>query len=197
MQLPVQVTFRDMPVSDAVEAACWDEAAKLDRYFERITSCRIVVAASHRRHLKGNLFEVRIVLNVPGRELVVNREPPEHHADEDINVAVREAFDTARRQLEDYARRQRGQVKQHEVPPQGQVVKLQPDDGYGFIETADGREIYFHRNSVVHEGFDRLTIGDRVRFVEEAGAEGPQARSVTPTGRSHHVPPGAQPEARR
>jgi ribosome-associated translation inhibitor RaiA len=117
MQVPVQVTFRDMPVSDAVEASCWDEAAKLDRYFDRITSCRVVVAASHRRHLKGNRFDVRIVLNVPGQELVVSRRPPEHHADEDIGVAVREAFDTARRQLEEYARKQRGQVKLHEVPP--------------------------------------------------------------------------------
>jgi ribosomal subunit interface protein len=111
MQVPVQVTFRDMPVSDAVEAACWDEAAKLERYFERITSCRIVVAASHRRHQKGNLFEIRIVLSVPGRELVVNREPPAHHEDEDVYVAIREAFDTTRRQLEDYVDRQRKQAQ--------------------------------------------------------------------------------------
>ncbi|MHC4142194.1 MAG: HPF/RaiA family ribosome-associated protein [Planctomycetota bacterium] len=76
MQVPVQVTFRDMPVSDAVEAACWDEAAKLERDYENITSCRIAVAESDRRGQKGHLFEIRIVLNVPGRELVVNREPP-------------------------------------------------------------------------------------------------------------------------
>ena len=124
MQVPVQVTFRDMPVSDAVEAACWDEAAKLERYYERITSCRIVVAASHRRRQKGNLFEIRIVLNVPGRELVVNREPSAHHADEDIYAAVREAFDTARRQLEEYVDRLRRHVPVaevgDEVPPGAQ-----------------------------------------------------------------------------
>jgi ribosomal subunit interface protein len=122
MQIPVQVTFRDMPVSDAVEAACWDEAAKLERYFERITSCRIVVAESHRRHQKGNLFEVRIVLNVPGRELVVNREPPAHHTDEDVYAAIREAFDTARRQLEEYVDRLRRHVRvgggREEIPPE-------------------------------------------------------------------------------
>ncbi len=117
MHVPVQVTFRDMPVSDAIEAACWEEAEKLERYYDRITSCRIVVAESHRRRQKGNLFLIRIDLAVPGRVLVVNREPPKHHRDEDVYVAIREAFERARRQLEDYARRQRGQVKSREVIP--------------------------------------------------------------------------------
>ncbi|MHC4430178.1 MAG: HPF/RaiA family ribosome-associated protein [Planctomycetota bacterium] len=105
MQVPVQVTFRDMPVSDAVEATCWDEAAKLERCFDRIKSCRIVVAASNGRRPEGSLVEIRIVLAVPGRELVVDRRPPPHQADEDVSVAVREAFDTARRLLEDYLKR--------------------------------------------------------------------------------------------
>lgn len=117
MQVPVQVTFRDMPVSDAIEAACWEEAKKLERYYDRITSCRIVVAEPHRRRQKGNLFEIRIDLAVPGRVLVVNREPPKHHRDENIYVAIREAFERARRQLEDYARRRRGEVKTREVIP--------------------------------------------------------------------------------
>ena len=110
MQVPVQVTFRDMPVSDAVEAACWDEAAKLERYFENITSCRIAVADSDRPGRKGHLFEIRIVLNVPDRELVVNREPPDRDGDEDIMVAVHEAFDAARRQLENHLERQQGEA---------------------------------------------------------------------------------------
>ncbi|MHC4106515.1 MAG: HPF/RaiA family ribosome-associated protein [Planctomycetota bacterium] len=196
MQVPVEVTFRDMPVSDAVEAACWDEAAKLERYYDRITSCRIVVAESHRRQQKGNLFEIRIDLEVPGRALVVNRGPSAHHRDEDIYVAIREAFDSARRQLEDYVRRQRAQVKLHEVPPHGTVTKIKPEEDYGFIATPEGREIYFHRNSVCGDGFDRLEIGSQVRFVESGGVEGPQATSVTPVGRHHHLPPGARPEAR-
>ncbi len=180
MQVPVQVTFRDMPVSDAVEAACWEEAAKLERYCDRITSCRIVIAESHHRHRKGNLFEVRIDMAVPGRLLTVHREPPEHHADEDIGVAVREAFDRARRQLEDYVRQRRQQVKAHEGPPCGRIAKLLSEDGYGFIEAPDGREIYFHRNSVRNGGFDRLAVGAEVRYVEEQGVEGPQATAVMP-----------------
>jgi ribosome-associated translation inhibitor RaiA len=106
MQVPVQVTFRDMPVSDAVEAACWDEATKLERDFDNITSCRIAVAESDRGDGKGHGFEIRIVLAVPDRELVVNREPPGRDGDEDVLVAVREAFDAARRQLEENQQRQ-------------------------------------------------------------------------------------------
>jgi ribosomal subunit interface protein len=188
MEIPVQVTFRDMPVSDAVEAVCWEEAAKLDRYYDRITACRIVVAESHRRQ-KGNLFEIRVDVTLPGGELVVNREPPLHHTDEDVYVAIREAFDKARRRLEDYARRQRGRVKAHDPPPHGRVSKLMPHAGYGFIETPDGREIYFHRNSVLQEAFDRLQIGSQVRFEEAEGAKGPQASSVSLLGKHSHLVP--------
>lgn len=114
MQTPIQVTFRDMPVSDAVEARCWQEAEKLERYFDGIVGCHVTIAESHHRHQQGNLFEVRIQLAVPAKELVVTREPPGHHVDEDIDVAIREAFDRMRRQLQDYARKLRGEVKKHE-----------------------------------------------------------------------------------
>jgi ribosomal subunit interface protein len=189
MQVPVQVTFRDMPLSDAVEAACHREAEKLDRYFDRITSCRVVVAESHHRHQKGNLYEIRVGLTVPGREIVVNREPALHHRDEDIFVALREAFDRVQRQLEDYARRRRGDVKVHEGPPRGRIVRLVPGENCGFLETLEGREIYFHRNSVVNGAFDRLAVGDEVRFEEEAGEQGPQASSVSRVGRHEHAFP--------
>ena len=122
MQTPVQVTFRDMPVSDAVEAKCWKEAAKLERYFDRIVGCYVTIAESHRRHRQGNLFEVRIALSVPGQQLIVNREPAEHTRDEDIEVAIREGFDRMQRQLQDYTRKMRGQVKQHENGSERHVV---------------------------------------------------------------------------
>jgi cold shock CspA family protein len=98
-------------------------------------------------------------------------------------VAVRDAFDVARRQLEDFVRHQRGDVKSHETPPHARVSKLFPEGGYGFLETPDGREIYFHRNSVLHEGFNRLKINSEVRFSEEMGEKGPQASSVTLIGK--------------
>jgi cold shock CspA family protein len=137
-----------------------------------------VVERPHRQHHKGTLFHVRIDLRVPGRELVVNRDPTEHHAHEDVYVAIRDAFDAARRQLEDHAREMRGGVKSHEPTPQGRVARLHAQQGFGFIETPAGRELYFHANSVIDGTFDALRVGDEVRFSEEAGERGPQASTV-------------------
>ena len=178
MELPLQVTLRDVSPSEAVEGYIRERAAKLDIFCNSIMSCRVVVEAPVRHHRKGGPFKVRIDLTVPGDELVVNRQ-----ADEDLYVAIREAFDAARRRLEDYVRRQRGAVKTHEAPPQARVSKLFPGEGYGFLETPDGHEIYFHRNSVLDGGFDRLEIGTEVRFAEEEGDQGPQASTVAIIGK--------------
>jgi ribosomal subunit interface protein len=167
-----------MEPSDAVEAKIRERTAKLDRFFDRIMGCRVVVESPHRRHHQGKLFHVRVDLTVPGGELAVTREPAEHHAHEDVFVAIRDAFDAAQRQLEDYARRQRGDLKTHEGLPSGRVSKLFPDEEYGFIETRDGAEVYFHKHSVLDKAFDRLTVGSDVEFVEEQGEKGPQASTV-------------------
>jgi ribosome-associated translation inhibitor RaiA/cold shock CspA family protein len=176
MQLPVQITFRNVPRSNAVEAKIRERASKLDTYYDRITGCHVTVEAPHRHHHQGKLFQVGIELVLPGTELVVNRAAQEHHAHEDVFVAVRDAFDAARRQLEDYARRQRADTKVHPEPTHGRVSRLFPE--YGFIATPDDREIYFHRNSVLGDAFDNLAIDTPVRFAEEEGEEGPQASTV-------------------
>ena len=178
MQLPVQISFRGMEPSDAVEAKIRERVGKLDRFYDRTMGCRVVVESPHRRHHQGKLFHVRIDLTVPGGELAVTREPAEHHAYEDVFVAIRDAFDAAQRQLEDYARRQRGDLKAHAELPSGRVAKLFPDEGYGFIETASGAEVYFHKNSVLDSAFPRLKVGSDVEFVEEQGDKGPQASTV-------------------
>jgi len=116
MQLPIQITFRKMDTSPSVEANIRERAEALEKFFDRITSCRVVVEQSARRLHKGKLYHIRVDLTVPGREIVVKRDPPEHHAHEDILVAVRDVFDAARRQLEDHARKMRGDVKTHETP---------------------------------------------------------------------------------
>lgn len=179
MQLPLVISFKGLPSSPAVEARIRSEAAKLDRFHGRITSCRVTVEEPHRHHHQGRLFHVRIQLTVPGRQdLVVKRSPSQHHAHEDPYVAIRDAFDAARRQLQDHVRVSRGKVKFHEAEPHGRIVRLLPDGGYGFIETADGSEVYFHRNSVVNADFDDLAPGIAVRFVEELGEKGLQASTV-------------------
>jgi cold shock CspA family protein/ribosome-associated translation inhibitor RaiA len=186
MQVPFQVTFRNMDRSRAVEAEVAERVARLERFSDRITSCDVVVEAPHRQHKKGKHYLVRVRLVLPGREIVVGRDPKDKQGRADIRIAVRDAFAAAQRRLQDHVRRRRGDVKAHERPPHGRVVRLFPEDGYGFIESADGREIYFHRNSVVNEGFPDIEVGTEVRFVEAAGEKGPQASTVVPAGK-HHV----------
>jgi cold shock CspA family protein/ribosome-associated translation inhibitor RaiA len=190
MQVPLQITFRHMDSSEALAARIRERAEELDRIFDRIVSCRVAVELQTARHQQGNLFHVRVDLTVPGREIVVGRDPAAHHAHEDAHVAVRDSFDAARRLLEDYVRERRGDVKLHAVPDHGRVARLIAEQDYGFITTPDGSEIYFHRNSVANGGFDKLEVGDEVRFVvqETESPRGPQASTVVPLGK-HHLPP--------
>lgn len=187
MQLPLQITFRNLARSESIAAKVGERASKLERYFDRIIGCRVVVEAAHKHHLRGNHYHVRIDVTVPEGELVANREPDEHHAYTDVYVAIRDAFDSIRRQLEDYAQRRRRQTKTHEPPRHGRVVELNLEDGYGRIESPEGRLIYFHRNSVLGTDFDKLRMGAEVRFVAELGEKGPQASTVHAVGKHHIV----------
>jgi len=185
MKLPLEIVFRNLKPSPAIETKVRERAEKLDTFCSDIMSCRVVVEADHKHHHKGNLYHVRIDVTVPGSELVANREPHQKQAHEDVYVAIRDSFDAMRRQLEEHVRRRRGKVKTHEVPPHGQIVELSPEQDFGRIETADGRLVYFHRNSVLDTDFSRLAVGDAVRFAEEMGELGPQASSVHLEGKHH------------
>lgn len=181
MELMLQITTRDIPHSEALESHIRQKAEKLEKFYPHIMSCRIVVELPHKHHHQGRLFDVHIDITVPGSELVVNRT-----AHEDVYVAVRDAFNAATRQLEDYARRQRGDSKTHAPVLHGKVIHLFDEEGYGFIETFDGRELYFHRENLADDNFDKLAIGDEVQFLEDIGSEGFQAKRVS-TGK-HHIP---------
>jgi ribosomal subunit interface protein len=174
MEIPLQITSRDFELTEAMKSEIMEKAQKLDKYYDRIMRCRVIVESPHRHKLEGRLYNVQIYMTVPGGELIVKREP-----DEDLYVAIRNSFDTARRKLEDFARRQRGDVKRHEEAPYARISSLFPEMGYGFITTPDDREIYFHENSVVNRDFKNLKEGMEVRFTEEKGEKGPQASSVT------------------
>ena len=144
METPLQITFRNMPRSNAIEENVREKAAKLESLYDGITSCRVIVEAPHRHHHKGKAYVVRIDLAVPGGELVINRapkrldaakasrpqelendlaeshEPSKHAAHEDVYVAIRDAFNAAGRKLQDYARRRRAK-KNHGVPPPSEL----------------------------------------------------------------------------
>jgi cold shock CspA family protein len=186
MQVESEIVFEGMDPSAAVEAVIAEEIAKLEQLYDRITGCRVVIKAPHRRHQKGKLYNVRVRLTLPGQaDVVASRHPDEYHAREDAYVAIRDAFKAARRQLQDQVRARRGQVKDYRSMPHGRVAKLFPERGYGFIATAAGDELFFHRKSVLYDTFDTLSLDAEVRFVAEIGEHGPQASSVRPIGKHH------------
>jgi cold shock CspA family protein len=196
MQLPPTITFRGIEPSADLEADIRARIARLETYCGSITGCRVLVELAERHHEAGNRYHVRIDLTVPGGEVVVGHDASLHAAAQDIaiektrkadepdpqrkhaRVAIREAFDVARRRLQDYGRRQRGAVKAPARPTRGLVTELSPTDEYGYIEAADGHQVYFHKSSVLKNAFARLTVGSIVSFVEEAGEKGPQASTV-------------------
>ena len=196
MQEPLQITFRNFASSEWIEQRVRDEVARLERYYPRIIGCHVLLELAHRHHATGNRFRVRIELALPGGDIVISHEPDLHATAQDeaveksarqmevapehkhLVVTIDDAFETARRQLQDFGARQRGDVKTHEPPLHGRVVRLDVAGEYGFIEAADGHEVYFHRNSVLDREFDSLEVGTEVAFSEEAGEKGLQASTV-------------------
>jgi ribosomal subunit interface protein len=175
MQIPLEISTRDVNLTPPIEAELRKRAQKLERFYGRITSCRIAVERpTGNHHQEGGPFRVRVDITVPGSELVADKQA------EEIFAAIREAFDAAERQVENFSQRRRGEVKTQILPPEGQVVRIFQDEGFGFLSAPDGREVYFHRNAVLDPpGFEKLAVGARVRFAEEQGFEGPQASTVT------------------
>jgi cold shock CspA family protein/ribosome-associated translation inhibitor RaiA len=187
MQIPLKISFHNMDRSPAVEAAIREKTDKLQKFCPDMIRCQVEVEAPHRHHQQGNLYRVRLRITVPRSEIAVTRGSDEHHAHEDPYVAIRDAFRAARRQLEDYSRIQRGDVKSHAVPLHGRITSFDAATGFGVIVTADEREVSFHRHSVVDADPEQFKEGTEVRFNETAGEEGPVATTVHVVGKHHPV----------
>jgi ribosomal subunit interface protein len=173
MKVPLLVSARNIELTDDIEELIRDKADKLRTFHDGIISCRVVVEIPHRSQRKGITYLVRIDMTVPGGEVVVKRDPHD-----DLHAAVTNAFEVAERRLKEYGEKQRGEVKYHEEKPFGRIVKLFPGEGYGFLATPEGREVYFHENALVNGKFDDLQIGTVVTFMERTGDKGAQASSV-------------------
>jgi hypothetical protein len=205
--IPIQVTFRNLRHDATLEQEIRERVSWLEQFYTGIVRCHVLVEVPHRHRHDGRHFHVRVEVTVPGGPpIVVSHEPSLHgrskdfegdaHRKEDeiesvhryAGVAIHEAFDAARRRIEDFAREQRGTVKVHEVPAHGEVVELSKAHGHGFIQAGEQR-IYFNRASVLDDAFDHMTIGTPVAFVEEKGEEGPQASTVRVLGKHHYVGP--------
>jgi ribosomal subunit interface protein len=187
MQIPLEVSTRDVTLSSQIEAELRKRADKLERHYNRVTSCRIALERpTGNHHHDGGPYRVRVDVTLPGSELVADKQA------EDIFIAIRDAFDAAERQMEDFVDRRRGFVKSPAVAPEGTVVRLFSEEGFGFLTASDGREVYFHRNAVDVPGFDKLAVGSRVRFAEEQGLQGPQASTVSLVEATGKAEPAAE-----
>lgn len=181
MIIPLHIRFVDIPHSDALEAEIRKRAEKFDEFCKHVMRCDVTVGTAGKHQTQGRMYEVHIDLTVSGTEIVINRV----HRHEDVYVVIRDAFDAATRKLQDFVREQRGDVKRHETPVHGRVARLF-EDGHGYIETADGTELYFQRDNLAYPQFDQLEIGTEVEFLQQVAGEGMQAKRVT--AGKHHTP---------
>ncbi|HUI60222.1 MAG TPA: HPF/RaiA family ribosome-associated protein [Steroidobacteraceae bacterium] len=178
MKLPLQITFRHMAASPALESRIRELTARFEKFSDQIVRCHVIVEPLSRHQRHGSLYEFHVHITLPDEEIAIRRAHPGDHSHEDAYVALRDAFRAARRQLQDYERKRRRDVKVHAGPAQGWIWELDGARGFGRIEAEDGRLIYFHRNSVVGKRFEDLSNGAAVQFTEEPGDLGPQASTV-------------------
>jgi cold shock CspA family protein/ribosome-associated translation inhibitor RaiA len=180
MQLPLNISYRNVAKDEAIDGLIRDKASKLDEVCDHIMGCHVAVEKTHENPDSGSPFRVRIDLTVPpSHELAVTKNPVKGVQYQPLEAVIRSAFEAARRQLMELNDRQQDQVKSH---PQQEmraiVVRLFPEEGYGFLKTVDGREIYFHQGSVLNDDFERLEIGTGVRFFAHQHSDLPEASTV-------------------
>jgi cold shock CspA family protein/ribosome-associated translation inhibitor RaiA len=188
------MTFRDTERTPALENLIHREAAKLEKVHNNLIRCRIAVEKPHEHQTSGNPYRIRLEILAPkSPEIVVTRDPGDEEMYRSLEAVLRDAFKAARRILKKIVSKQRNEVKSHPQQEASAVVeKLFPKEGYGFLRSVDGQQIYFHRNSVQQDGFDRMEIGTGVNFFKEMGKKGPQASSVRITDK-----PGSRTTAKK
>ena len=180
MQVPPQITFKEIDHSDFIEAAITKKIDHLERIHGRITSCNVRVRAPHKRQRKGTHYIIEIDVVTPTGDVHIGREPGNNFAHEDVYVSIRDAFNAAERKLRKMKEEVVGRPEVLVSPLQGKIETLNTDEGFGHIATTDNRLIYFHRNAVVNGEFEDLQVGDTVELsVDHKDAdEGPHASMV-------------------
>ncbi len=173
MQAPLQITMRNIDHSAAVEERIREKANKLNKFSDRIISCEVVVEQSQAFQKSGTLYNIRIHLTLPRKALVVN-----HNEQENLYVAIREAFNDMVRKVEAADQILEGEVKHHSPIIHGEIIRLF-DEGFGFIQDTVGDEYYFNKDSLVNHPFTHLQIGMPVHFIEKVGDEGLRACRVS------------------
>ncbi len=180
MQIPMELTFRNVEKTAEIERLIDEKTQSLNRLNESLVSCRVAVERPQEHQRNGNPYRVRIDLRMPpGHELVVESKPRQHPMHESLHAVLTDTFAAAERRLRRLTERMQGKVKRHPAQEMDGVIdRIFIENGYGFIRGLEGTEYYFHRNSVVHDDFERLKPGTGVRLVAEPGEKGLQASTV-------------------
>jgi cold shock CspA family protein/ribosome-associated translation inhibitor RaiA len=178
MQIPLEISYRGVDKSEKTDALVRTKAQHLDKFCDRISRCDVVIEQPNHAQHSGNPFRVRIDVTIPpGHELVSDERPVKHEMHEPLSKVINDAFKHMERQVKDLVQKQRLDVKHH-PETHALITKLFPDEGYGFITDLQGRDVYFHRHTLVNGEFENLKVGAEVRFVETHGEKGPQATTV-------------------
>ena len=183
-----EIIFHDVDRSQWVENYIAERLEKLERFAQGITRCHVTLSQEQGNHKKGNRYSVMVEVRIPPQhDLAVKKQKEIRDMHTQLPALINLAFGAIERQLKKTAELRRGDEKTHDGQPRGLVEKLF-EEGYGFIRaTDDNRQVYFHRNSVLHGDFERLAVGAEVRFSPEEGENGPQASSVRLVGKSASI----------
>lgn len=180
MQTPLEISYRNIEKDDSIDDLIRQKTGKLEQVCDYLISCHVAVEKTQEHQRTGNPYRVRIDMRVPpGHELTVRKEPTDGDMHDPLDVVIRRTFKVARRKLRDLVEKQRGEIKKHPKQRVNAIVnQVFRKEGYGFLKTIDEKDVYFHKNSVLHNDFDRLQPGTGVHYIEEQGEKGPQATSV-------------------
>jgi len=180
MQTAPEVIFKDVDRSPWVEEYVAERIAHLEKFSQEITSCHVTVSQEAGSHRKGNRYSVMVEVRLPKHDLAVKKQKQIVDMQTQLPAVINQAFGAIEKQLKKTTELRRHEEKVHtNGQPHGTVEKVFGNEGYGFIRTVDDdRQFYFHRNAVLHDDFERLTVGTEVRFTPELGDKGPQAASV-------------------
>lgn len=193
--MPMQITFHNVERSEALETRVRERAARLERLCRDITACRVVIAMPHKGAASGkHALSLAVELDVPGQRLVGRREQMPREAKDGLAHVVVEVFDLLERQLDDYVRMRRGETKARAADElqTGRIVRLFPDQGYGFVEVGGSPDLHFTARALQGLALEDLAVGMDVACTRamEDGSMGPQASSIRRLGEQQRMSRG-------
>ena len=185
MQVTPEVIFKGLDRTAWVEGYVAERLQHLEKFSPDITSCHVTLAREQSSQRKGNRYSVMVEVRMPRQhDLAVRKQKDIRDLDTQLPAVINQAFGAIEKQLKKTVALRRHDEKRHEGQPRGIVEKVFADEGYGFLRTLDeDRQLYFHRNSVLHDDFEHLAVGMEVRFTPEQGEQGPQATSIQVLGK--------------